>query len=137
MSAAADVREGEEIPPVTLTPGIEDAIRYCALGWVFPPFFFDADQARQRGMPGLLVPGPLKLGFIYRAVEAWLDGRGFVRSVRAAHRRPDLQGRAITVSGTVVRVYDEGGARRADIELVITNEDGAPSVRGFASVQFS
>ena len=75
-------------------------------------------------MPGLLVPGPLKLGFIYRAVEEWLGGRGFVRSVRAAHRRPDLQGRTIIVSGTVVRVYEEGGARRADIELVITNEDG-------------
>lgn len=129
------ISEGEELPALELAPDLGQAVRFCALGWTFQPIFYDPEAARAGGMPGTLVPGPLKLGLLYRAVEAWLDGRGFVRHVRAAHRRPDVTGRPITILGTVVRVYDEGGARRADIELFVQNERGEPSVRGFATVQ--
>jgi acyl dehydratase len=129
--------EGDEIPPLRLEPGLGQVIRYCALGWVFPPAFYDLEAARRQGMPGTIVPGPLKLGLMYQAVAEWLDGRGFIRQVRAAHRRPDLTGRPITIRGRVARVYEEAGAARADIELIVENEEGQPSVRGFASVQFN
>ncbi|WBL35025.1 hypothetical protein O0235_09525 [Tepidiforma flava] len=80
------------------------------------------------------MPGPLKVGLLYRAVEDWLGaGRGWVRQVRAAHRRPDLVGRPVVIAGRVVRVYEENGAQRADLELAIINEEGQPSgarVRG-------
>jgi len=135
--SGAPVHEGDGLPPLELKPDLGQVVRFCALGWVFPPFFFDVEAARAQGMPGLLVPGPLKLGLIYRAVDEWLQGAGFVRHVRAAHRRPDLQGRPITILGRVARVYDEGGSRRADIEVIIQNERGEPSVRGFAVVQFT
>lgn len=135
--AGATVQEGDELPLLELKPDLLQVVRFCALGWVFPPFFFDAEAARAQGMPGLLVPGPLKLGLIYRAVDEWLQGAGFVRRVRAAHRRPDLQARPITVLGRVARVYEEDGTRRADIEVIIQNERGEPSVRGFAAVQFT
>lgn len=130
------LREGDEITPVELKPDIGQAIRYCALGWVFPALFYDVDAARAQGMPSTIVPGPLKLGFLYRAVEQWLGDAGFIRHVRAAHRRPDITGRPITVVGRVARVYEEAGARRADLEMFIQNEAGEPSVRGFASVEF-
>ena len=131
------VREGDELPVLELTPNLEQVIRYCALGWVFPKLFYDAEAARAQGMPGLMVPGPLKLGLLYRAVDEWLDGAGYVRGVRAAHRRPDLQGRRIAITGQVARVYDEDGKLRADIEMAVINEDGQPSVRGFATVEFT
>lgn len=44
--------------------------------------------------------------------------------VRAAHRRPDLQGKPVTVVGTVARLYDEGGKCRAALELQIINQGG-------------
>lgn len=134
---AREIHEGDPIPPLTVTPDLEQVIRYCALGWVFPRFFYDAEAAKAQGMPGLMVPGPLKLGFLYRAVEEWLGDAGFVRHVRAAHRRPDIQGRPITVQGQVARVYEEDGKRRADLELLVINRDGEPSVRGFATVEFT
>jgi acyl dehydratase len=128
--------EGDELPPLELQPDLGQVIRYCALIWAFPPFFFDAEAARAQGMPGTIVPGPLKVGLIYRAVEAWLGEAGFVRQVRAAHRRPDQTNRPIVVAGRVARVYDESGSRRADLEMTIINEDGQPSVRGLAVVEF-
>ena len=132
----ARAHEGEELPVLELTPGLGQVIRFCALSWNFPPAFYDAEAAKAAGMPGTLVPGPLKLGLLYRTVDAWLGGRGFVRHVRAAHRRPDVSGRPITIHGTVARVYEEDGHQRADIELVVANMNGEASVRGFATVQF-
>lgn len=133
----ADLREGDELPPLELRPNLGQVIRFCALIWNFPPFFYDPEAAKQIGMPGTVVPGPLKVGLIYRAVEAWLGDAGFIRQVRAAHRRPDLTNRPISVVGRVARVYEEDGVRRADLEMEIINESGEPSVRGFAVVQFS
>lgn len=135
MMAAGWPAEGEEFGPLELVPTLGQVIRYCALQWAFPPFFYDEAAARAQGMPGTLVPGPLKVGLLYRAVEEWLDGRGWVRQVRAAHRRPDLTNRPITIVGRVARVYEEDGGRRADLELAVINEEGQPSVRGFAVVE--
>jgi hypothetical protein len=132
----ATLHEGDELPILELAPGLGQVIRYLALNWVFPEFFFDAEAAKAQGMPGTLVPGPLKLGLLYRAIDAWLGDSGFVREVRAAHRRPDLTARPITIAGRVARVYEEGNTHRADLEMAIINEKGEPSVRGFAVVQF-
>ena len=128
--------EGDTLPALELTPNLGQVLRYCALGWAFPQLFYDEAAAKAQGMPGRLVPGPLKLGLLYRAVDEWLAGEGYVRHVRAAHRRPDIQDRPITITGQVARVYEEEGKQRADIELTIVNAEGMPSVRGFATVEF-
>ncbi|MGI8925595.1 MAG: MaoC family dehydratase [Tepidiformaceae bacterium] len=136
MNHASDVREGDELGPVEVTPDLETGRRYCALMGVSIPFFYDEEAARAQGMPGPIVPGPLKLGLITRVVEEWLGEAGFVRQVRGAHRRPDLAGRPITIAGRVARVYEEDGHRRADLEVAVVNEGGEPSVRAFVAVEW-
>lgn len=135
MTERLELEVGDEVAPFEVTPALIDAVRFCGLGWTFPTVFFDVDAARAQGMPGPIVPGPVKLGHIHRALDRWLAGRGFVREVRAAHRLPDLAGRTFTIGGSVTRVYDESGSRRADVELFVVNADGEPSVRGFATVE--
>jgi hypothetical protein len=137
MTLSVDsLHEGDELPVLECAPGLGQVIRYLALNWVFPEFFFDAEAAKAQGMPGTLVPGPLKLGLLYRAIDEWLGEAGFIREVRAAYRRPDLTARPITIAGRVARLYEENGSRRADLEMAIINQEGQPSVRGFAVVQF-
>ena len=130
------LREGDELPMLHLQPDLAQVIRYCALQWAFPAFFYDPDAARAAGMPGTIIPGPLKVGLLYRAVEEWLGDSGWIRQVRAAHRRPDQTNHPIDIVGRVARVYEESGARRADLEMAIINASGEPSVRGFAVVEF-
>ena len=132
----AAIREGDEIPPLESTPELDQVRAYFSNSRRMPPFFFDDAAARAQGLPGRLVPGPMKVGILYGAVERWLGEAGYVRAVRAAHRRPDVQGNPITVAGQVARVYEEDGHRRADLELFIVNQEGQPSVRGFATVEF-
>ena len=137
MSAGwAELSEGDELPALEVEPTLGMVIRYCALHWAFPAFFYDAEAARAAGMPGTIVPGPLKAGLLYRALDEWVGDAGFVRMVRAAHRRPDPTGRPLVITGRVARKYEEAGASRADLELVILNEEGQPSVRGFGVVEF-
>ena len=133
---AETVREGDELPVLHLQPSLGMVIRHCALQWTFPAFFYDPEAAKAAGMPGTIIPGPFKVGLLYRAVDEWLGGAGWVRQVRAAHRRPDQTNNPIDITGRVARVYEEAGMRRADIELAIVNHEGQPSVRGFAVVQF-
>jgi hydroxyacyl-ACP dehydratase HTD2-like protein with hotdog domain len=132
----AAVREGDELPVLHLQPSLGQVIRYCALQWTFPAFFYDPEAARAAGMPGTIVPGPLKVGLLYRAVDEWLGETGWIRQVRAAHRRPDRTNHPIDIAGRVARIYEEDGRRRADLELAIINQEGQPSVRGFAVVEF-
>jgi len=133
----ATVREGDELPVLHLQPSLGMVIRHCALQWTFPAFFYDPEAAKAIGMPGTIVPGPLKVGLLYRAVDEWLGDAGWIRQVRAAHRRPDQTNDPIDVAGRVARIYEEGGTRRGDLELAIINHAGEPSVRGFAVVEFN
>ena len=132
----ATLKEGDEIPVSEMTPGAAHVRNYFANSKTAPPFFFSEEAAKAQGMPGMLVPGPLKVGILYGAGERWLGDAGYVRAIRAAHRRPDVQGRTIQIGGTVARVYEEDGKKRADLELFIVNQDGQPSVRGFGTVEF-
>jgi len=133
---SAPVAEGDTFGPVEVTPDLGRVIRWCGLTWSFPTFFYDLEAAKSFGMESTLVPGPFKLGLLAGAVETWLDGRGYVCKVRAAHRRPDFTGRVVALTGTVSRMYMENGATRADLELAVLNENQEPSVRGFATVEF-
>ena len=119
-----------------IQPSLGMVIRHCALQWTFPVFFYDPEAAKAAGMPGTIIPGPLKVGLLYRAVDEWLGAAGWVRQVRAAHRRPDQTNNPIDIAGRVARVYEEAGTSRADLELAIINHEGQPSVRGFAVVEF-
>ncbi|MGE3073380.1 MAG: hypothetical protein AB7N24_04745 [Dehalococcoidia bacterium] len=130
------VKEGDELPVLHFQPTLGVVIRHCALQWTFPPFFYDEAAAKAIGMPGTIVPGPFKVGLLYRAIDEWLGTAGWVRQVRAAHRRPDPTNDPLDIAGRVARVYEEEGKRRADLELAIINQAGEPSVRGFGVVEF-
>ena len=132
----ATLREGDQIASEEITPEPGEIQRYFADSPFAPRFFSDDGAARAQGLPGRIVPGPLKVGILYGSVARWIGDAGWVVAVRAAHRRPDLQGKPVTVVGTVARLYDEGGRHRADLEMQIINDEGQPSVRGFATVEF-
>lgn len=130
----ASLHEGDEVRPRVLRPTLGQVVRYCALTWNFVPFFFDPDEARRAGLPGPIVPGPLKLALITRYLDAWAArGGGAVRAVRCAHRRPDRGGVPLTVRAIVRGVAEDG---RVDCEVWTENAAGERSVVGSASLTF-
>lgn len=46
---SSNVREGDELPVLHIEPSLGMVIRYCALQWTFPVFFYDPEAARSMG----------------------------------------------------------------------------------------
>jgi acyl dehydratase len=130
----APLSEGELLPPVVVRPSLAQVVRYCGLTWNFVPFFFDPEEARRGGLPGTIVPGPLKLAMLTRYLTAWAGPGGAVHAVRCAHRRPDPTGQPFTIRGLVTRVVEEHGVRLIDCEVWTENQAGERSVAGSATI---
>lgn len=130
--AAHAYREGDELPPVVVRPSLDQVVRYCGLTWSFVPFFYDAAVARRAGLPGTILPGPFKLALLSKYLLGVAGPRGWVRTVRAAHRRPDRTARPLTIRGVVTRAAEEDGRRVLDCEVWTENTRGERSVAGSA-----
>jgi acyl dehydratase len=132
----AHAAEGDALTAQIVTPTLGQVVRYCGASWNFVPFFYDIDAARAAGLPGTLIPGPLKLALLTEMVLAWAGPDAVLESVRAAYRRPDIPGRPLLLGGVVTEVSDDGRRRRLACELWIENSFGARSVVGAATVRF-
>jgi hydroxyacyl-ACP dehydratase HTD2-like protein with hotdog domain len=137
VAETSAIQAGDRLPDLAVQPDLAQVVRYCGLTWDAPAFFYDAEAAKAAGLPGTIIPGPLKLALLYRAIDAWLDGRGSIRQVRGVNRRPDVTNSRLTISGEVMRVYEEDGSTRADLELRVLQEGGEASVSGTAVVELS
>lgn len=126
--------EGDALPPLLVRPTIDLVVRYCGLVWNYTPIFYDPEAARVAGLPGTLVPGPLKLALMTRYLTMVAGPGGAVRSVRCAYRRPDVTGAPLIARGVVTRVTREDGGQLVDCELWTENIRGERSVAGSATL---
>jgi acyl dehydratase len=124
--------EGAPLPEAVVRPTLDQVVRYCGLTWNFVPIFYDPAAARRAGLPGTIVPGPLKLALLTRYLLALAGPEGAVHAVRCVHRRPDRTGAPLTVRGVVTRVVAEGERRLVECELWTETLAGERSVTGFA-----
>ncbi len=129
--------EGDELPPAVLRPSLDQVVRYCGLTWAFVPFFYDPVVARRAGLPGTILPGPFKLALLSKYLLGVAGPDGWVRTVRAAHRRPDRTGRPLTIRGVVTRATQEQGRRVLDCEVWTENSRGERSVAGSAVIEMT
>jgi acyl dehydratase len=129
-----ELTEGDALSPAVVRPSLAQIVRYCGLTWNFVPFFFDPEEARRGGLPGPIVPGPLKLACLTRWLGTQTGPGGAVRAVRCAHRRPDQVGQPLTLRGVVTHAGDDGGHRLIDCEIWTENVRGERSVTGSATL---
>lgn len=124
--------EGVPLPEAVLRPTLDRVVRYCGLTWNFVPIFYDPAAAYRAGLPGTIVPGPLKLALLTRYLQLLAGPAGSVSAVRCVYRRPDRTGAPLAVRGVVTRVVEEGERRRVECELWTETTAGERSVSGFA-----
>jgi acyl dehydratase len=125
---------GDPLTSRLLTPTLEQVIRYIAVTWNITAIFFDPEAAKAAGLPGTLIPGPLKLGLLAEMVLDWAGPGALLESIRAAFRRPDTPGRPLLLGGSVTGAEDTESGRRLHCEVWAQNADGERSVVGAATV---
>lgn len=131
-----NLSEGTELPIELRTPTTEQVESFCEATGNQGPQFLDPAFAKERmGLPGPIVPGNMKQGFLDQYLRRHF-GRHLITRLQLNHRRPDVHNAEMTIGGEITRTYEADGRRMADLEIHIDNPQGDRSVRGAATIAF-
>jgi len=128
-----DVDLGDELPSEHPDISMEKILIFTEAAKMKFPRFIDHEFARAEGLPGALVPGIMSQGLLAAMIHRWAPGCR-IRSLDTVFRAPLVVGTTPTVTGAVTDTDDE--ARTAEIDLIVTSEEGRTSVLGTALVAF-
>ena len=92
-----------------------------------PRQFWDEEYALGIGLPGTIVPGNVQFVVLEQYLNRWLQ---------LSLRRPNQVGVPMLLGGNVVRLYEDGQRRLADVEFHIDTPEGERAVRASATVEF-
>ncbi len=138
MSLSYDsINEGDTLPTTTRTPTHFRVLQFMGACWMWGSQFLDPEAAAKIGLPGPIVPGPMKHAYLQQYLRAWMGDAGAIRRLQVSHRRPDVHDAEMTLGGLVTRKYEQDGEKLLELELSIDNPEGERSVRGSATVAFS
>jgi acyl dehydratase len=121
-----EVPESWSFGPLTQT----DFVRYQGASGDMNPVHHDETFATKAGFPAPLAVGMFAAGAMNSYGTRWL-GPENVRRTRMRWKAPAFPGYMMTVTGSIAKLYEEDGERKADIELTVTDQTGAISVQGW------
>ncbi len=127
-----DPRVGTRLPPRDFGPlTMTDIVRYQGASGDLNPMHHDDELARGAGYPASFGVGMLNAGYLATYCTAHF-GTDSVRRFRTRFRKVVFRGAVVTARGVITRVFDEGGESRVEVELTLTDADGATVVEGTA-----
>jgi 3-hydroxybutyryl-CoA dehydratase len=130
MSVAAD----DHGPPFAVGPITRtDIVRYAGASGDFNPIHHDEPFAQSAGLPSVMAHGMLSAGILASFVTRWF-GPESVRRYKVRFREHVWPGDMLQAEGRVSRIFDSGGERRAELDLILRRQDGQPVVTGTAEV---
>ncbi len=119
-----DVSEGMTSPvytegPITRT----DIVKYAGSGGDFNPIHHDEEFAKSAGLPSIFSMGLYQGGLCSRLASDWL-GLANIRHFGIRLRSQVWPGETLKIQGTITRKFEEGGEKRIEADLIVTNADG-------------
>jgi acyl dehydratase len=121
---------GQELPELVKHPTSRQLVQYAGAQGDFYEIHYDQAYAKSVGLPGVILHGLLKAGFLAQLVTDWLGDQGTLESFEVSYRGIDEPGHAYRCRGRVTRV--EG--RKADLEVWGEDEAGKRTTVGSATV---
>jgi hypothetical protein len=117
---------GDELPTLTKRPTTRQLVQYAGASGDFYEIHYDRPFAEAAGLPGVILHGLLKAGWLGELVQRWAGPNAFVRHIEASYRGIDEVGRPYHLKGKIVALHpnaapDPGGI----VELEIWGEDHA------------
>ena len=108
-------------------------MQYAGAQGDFYEIHYDQAIARDVGLPGVILHGLLKAGFLAQLVTDWLGDRGSLKKFEVSYRGTDAPGRPYRCRGRVTSV--EG--RNVELEVWGEDPDGRRTTVGTAKVEMS
>jgi acyl dehydratase len=127
------VEVGQELPDLVKHPTTRQLVQYAGAQGDFYEIHYDQDYARSVGLPGVILHGLLKAGFLGQLVTDWIGDRGTVKTFEVSYRGIDMPAHPYTCRGRVKRV--EG--KEVELEVWGEDQDGKRTTVGIATVELS
>ena len=128
----SQVEAGQEIPALVKQPTTRQLVQYAGASGDFYEIHYDKDFALAQELPGVILHGALKSGFLVQVVTDWMGPKGQLKSFSVRYRDMDVPGDTLTCKGTVVEKDGEAGTVRC--EVWIENGAGTKTTTGEAVV---
>ena len=125
------VSAGQELPELVKHPTTRQLVQYAGAQGDFYEIHYDQAYAQNVGLPGVILHGLLKAGFLAQLVTDWLGDQGTLETFEVSYRGVDMPGRPYRCRGRVTR------ADGNDVELEVWGEDesGKRTTVGTATVR--
>jgi acyl dehydratase len=125
-----NVRISDELPAQT-RPAIDrvQLARYAGATMDFNPLHVDEVHARALGMPSVMAPSSLGMGFLAQLVTDWARGAQ-VRRLSVKFARTVWPGDVLSCKGRVSDRHGEGGRYLVDLDVWAENQRGELVVKG-------
>jgi acyl dehydratase len=128
-----NVRAGQELPELVKEPTTQQLVRYAGASGDFYQIHYDQDFARSTGLPGVILHGLLKAGFLAQLVTGWAGREARLTSFEVSYRGLDLPGRPCRCRGVVKSVDGD----QALLEVWTEDPDGNRTTIGNATVELA
>ena len=124
---------GQEIPELIKDPTTRQLVQYAGAQGDFYEIHYDQDFARRVSLPGVILHGLLKAGYLGQLLTDWIGDRGTLKSFDVSYRGLDVPGKPYRCRGRITKVEGK------DVELEVWGEDenGQKTTLGSAIVQLS
>jgi acyl dehydratase len=127
------LEEGEELPELLKHPTTRQLVQYAGASGDFYEIHYDQDFARTTGLPGVVLHGLLKAGFLAQLITSAVGKRGRLRTFEVEYRGVDFPARVLRCTGRVSRVRD--GV--AELEVWTEDPQGRRTTLGRATVEMA
>lgn len=127
------MQEGEQLPELVKHPTTRQLVKYAGASGDFYEIHYDKDLARSTGLPGVILHGLLKAGFLAQLVTSAVGDRGRLKTFEVSYRGLDFPGRPCRCRGVVTSVTD--GV--AELQVWTEDPDGNRTTIGKASVELA
>jgi acyl dehydratase len=127
-----DFAEGAEMPVVTkgpMTAGHQ--VRWAgACDNYASEFHHDAQEAKEKGLPGLLLSGPFMASYVLAEVTHWLGRDARVVSFWDRNTAPTMPRDMAHIHARIKRCWIEDGQGLLEVDCHIVNQDGRITTPG-------
>jgi acyl dehydratase len=129
-----EVKEGDALPELRKRPGVTQLVKYAAGSGDFNPLHHDYAFPQAKALGSIIVHGRFKYASLGELVSSWLGHRGRIKKLACQYRGMDFPDKEMVVGGSVVRKWQEGGEKLAELELWTRDESGKVTTPGSAVV---
>ena len=129
-----DVEQGMELPVLEKHPTTRQLVMYAGASGDLYEVHYDQEIAHALGLPGVILQGALKNGFLAQLITDWIGDGGTLKKIGVRYRAMDAPGSTLYCKGVVTRKYVEDGQHLVGCDIWTENGDGEKTIRGSALV---